>query len=114
MKNGKGEFDYANGDKFEGSWVNDSPNGVGMNFWEVVGKHTSANGDVYEGEWKDGKKEGKGVMLYANGEKYNGQWKDDKKSGVGKSGECLGRSVRVSQWGQVRRCVERQHERRKR
>jgi hypothetical protein len=57
---------YANGDKYEGSWLNNRAEGKGSMIF--------ANGDRYDGMWSGGKQEGKGVMVYANGDRYEGIW----------------------------------------
>ena len=41
----------ANGDKFEGKWINDD-RGKGIYYYK--------NGDWYEGDWKDDLRHGKG------------------------------------------------------
>ncbi|MBQ5996261.1 MAG: hypothetical protein IJL64_00155, partial [Bacteroidales bacterium] len=51
---------YDNGDKYNGKWEQDAPQGEGT--------MTYANHDVYTGNWEKGKKEGKGTMTYANGD----------------------------------------------
>jgi len=57
-------LNYANNDKFEGNWVDDMPNGLGIASSNTIGKYIYSNKDVYEGEWKNGKKEGKGKFSY--------------------------------------------------
>lgn len=66
---------YANGDVYEGDWVNNFKNGKG--------KMTYVNGDVYEGDWMHGQKSGKGKMTYKNGNVYEGEWIGDQSSGNG-------------------------------
>lgn len=43
---------YATGDKYEGGWVNNKPEGKGV--------MAAAQGDRHEGSWVGGKQEGKG------------------------------------------------------
>ncbi len=38
----------------------------------------------YKGEFKDGKKQGKGVYIWANGDKFDGEFADDQVSGKGR------------------------------
>ena len=54
---------WANGDKYEGKWVEDQRNGRGtLDF---------ANGDRFTGEFKDGvRKDGPGLYVFANGDRY--------------------------------------------
>lgn len=76
-------FQYSNGDKYEGEWLNDDKNGQGVYYY--------ANGDVYEGEWMNGKLNGRGnegikrvgKLTEAGGEYYDGFWVEDKKEGEG-------------------------------
>lgn len=74
-RNGYFTVTYTDGDKYEGSFVNDK--------YEGKGKYTFANGNVYDGDWKDGKRTGKGTMTYSDG-KYEGNWKSDIRTGKGK------------------------------
>ena len=66
---------YANGDKYEGDFVDDKKHGKGV--------YVYANGDKYEGDWLDGKKHGKGVITFADGNKYEGDFVDGKFHGKG-------------------------------
>jgi hypothetical protein len=50
----------------------------------IYATQATGNGDVYDGDFKDDKKEGNGKMTYANGDIYDGDFKDDKKEGKGK------------------------------
>jgi uncharacterized protein YdcH (DUF465 family) len=50
----------------------------------IYATQATGNGDVYDGDFKDDKKEGKGKMTYANGDVYDGEWFNDKKEGNGK------------------------------
>jgi len=47
------------------------------------GKYSDEHG-VYEGEYRDGKKNGRGVLVWADGDRYDGEWKDSKMHGRGK------------------------------
>ena len=84
LQNGKGKMLYANGDLYEGGWVNDKKEGYGklkiiINGIEYVGNFKSdkfhgegiyktAIGDSYEGSWIKGKKEGKGIFISSIGD----------------------------------------------
>lgn len=72
---------YADGDKYDGEWIDGQMHGVGVYFY--------ADGDKYEGNWKYNKRHGHGVVTYAadNGriaEKYDGEWFESKMHGTGK------------------------------
>ena len=58
-RQGVGCMIYANGDKYNGGWVDGCKDGHG--------KYIYANGDIYEGQWKYGKKFGIGKYTYTNG-----------------------------------------------
>jgi hypothetical protein len=76
LRHGKGKCTWANGDVYEGGWVDDKKHGKG--------KYTWADGKVYEGDWVDGKRHGKGKFTWADGDVYEGDWVDDKRTGKGK------------------------------
>ena len=59
---------YANGDIYEGDWVDDKYHGKGTLKY--------ANGDIYEGIWCLNKKK-EGTFKYSNGDIYEGEWKYD-------------------------------------
>jgi len=61
---------YANGDVYEGAWVNDLKHGYGI--LEKKG------GDKYYGYWNEGLKEGQGYYYYYQKAKiYMGEWQED-------------------------------------
>lgn len=61
---------YANGDIYEGSWLNDLKQGYG-----IIEKK---NGDKYYGNWNIGMKEGQGYYYYSStGKIYLGEWHED-------------------------------------
>lgn len=47
-----GVMEFANGDRYEGGWLNNEKNGRGT--------YKYSNGNKYEGEFKDNMKHGKG------------------------------------------------------
>ena len=53
---------YANGDKYDGDWINDRKDGYGIKSRISVGTLESAK-DKYVGNWKKDKKEGKGKCI---------------------------------------------------
>lgn len=75
-KNGFGKMVYANGNIYEGNWINGIKNGFG--------KQTLDSGTVYEGEWSNDKKSGFGKLTLDSGTVYEGEWTNDKKNGQGK------------------------------
>ncbi len=80
LRHGKGKYRFISADPderllYEGDWLNDKMEGVGVLAFK--------NGDKYEGCLKNGKHEGFGVYLWAIGDKYDGEWKDDKRHGKG-------------------------------
>eukprot|EP01038_Epipyxis_sp_PR26KG_P004723 gene4723-6628_t len=73
-KHGNGQLIDAEGNKYDGSWVNGKREGYGV--------FNSINGDIYEGNWKDNVKNGYGVYLFANGDCYRGHFKDGLRDGI--------------------------------
>ncbi len=97
-KQGKGIYEWANGDKFDGGFVDDKPSGQGQ--WDfasgdkyigeivagvIVGKGVfiAKNGDRFEGPFVDGKPHGKGVYRFASGDRYEGEMQAGRMSGKG-------------------------------
>ena len=72
-KQGRGVYQWANGDRFEGDFTDDSPNGRGV--WVF------ASGDKYEGEVKNSSVIGKGVFSTKNGDRIDGTFVDAKANG---------------------------------
>ena len=55
---GKGEYTYQDGEKYEGEFKNGIREGFGKYFYN--------NGDRYEGDFKNGVRDGKGIIYYGN------------------------------------------------
>ena len=72
-KQGRGVYEWANGDKFDGDFAEDRPSGRGV--WQFAG------GDRYEGEIVNGAIVGKGAFVSRNGDKILGSFIDGKASG---------------------------------
>ena len=76
---------FANGDIYEGLWVDDMPHGRGSLKMETTG-------EVYTGEFVQKKKCGKGCFKFVNGDVYDGEWKEDVRHGPGimisEEGDC--------------------------
>lgn len=75
MRDGKGTFEYANGDKYVGDWKEDMQHGKGIYFF-----HT---GDRYEGSYVQGERTGEGIYYHASGNKYVGNFKNGMQDGHG-------------------------------
>uniref|UniRef100_UPI0035900305 alsin isoform X2 n=1 Tax=Myxine glutinosa TaxID=7769 RepID=UPI0035900305 len=85
---GQGVMHYANGDTYEGSFVDGARNGHGM---QRSGSFASLSSSIYIGQWFNDRKSGYGVLDdITRGEKYMGMWLDDNRHGQG---------VVVSQFG---------------
>lgn len=63
-RRGSGTKIFKNGDKYQGEWERDKPNGKGK-FWHK-------DGDFYEGFWLDGKAHGEGLYTTGQGFTYLG------------------------------------------
>jgi hypothetical protein len=75
-RQGKGELQYATGDRYVGEFFEDALDGEGV-FYSTTVKGR------YEGSFKDNNFNGYGTYFYADGSKYVGSWKDGKKNGKG-------------------------------
>lgn len=73
--NGKGTFQYTNGDKYDGQWKDGKMHGIGL--------YEFANGDRYKGDFHVNKREGTGTYVWKNKGRYVGEWKADKRHGHG-------------------------------
>lgn len=82
---------HANGDEYQGHWVNDLPHGVGplrrgeADFWQKEDNVYVSNGvGKYVGGFLRGKRSGlHGIMYHANGDMYSGGWLEDRPHGHG-------------------------------
>ena len=97
--NGKGIYKYSNGAVYEGEFVNNLKNGIGVMVWQsgdkYIGEWKAGNitgkgkliykdGRIYEGDFLKDQIEGKGTMIYKDGSKYIGDFKNGLKNGQGK------------------------------
>jgi len=64
---GQGKCIYANGEIYEGGWIDGMRDGQGTYIY--------ASGAVYEGRWKHSTN-GQGKMTWPDGAVYVGNWKD--------------------------------------
>ncbi|KAG2387826.1 hypothetical protein C9374_001420 [Naegleria lovaniensis] len=76
MKHGEGELHYANGSKYNGSFLRDMREGFGVMI-------DMKNDTEYYGNWKDNEKEGFGTMIFKDGTVYEGEWKAGAQGGRG-------------------------------
>ena len=100
----RGRAVYANGNKYEGSFLDISYRCAFIK--EGIGCMIYKNGDKYMGEWVNGCKENYGVYTYANGDKYEGDWKHGIKCGRGKYTYTDGRILQ----GIFSRCMYNSHD----
>jgi hypothetical protein len=74
MRNGRGTYAYANGDKYVGGYRNDKRNGQGIQKF--------VNGETYVGGFIDDTYNGEGTYYFANGSiMSSGTWVDGKLAG---------------------------------
>ena len=68
--------DYFFPEKYDGNWVNDKMQGLGVMLYN--------DRSVYSGTWEDGRRHGQGEMQYSNGDTYDGCWHNDNRVGQGR------------------------------
>ncbi len=69
-ENGKGTYNWPEGDKYIGEWKKSQFHGQGTYIY--------TNGDKYEGSWKTGQFHGKGIYNYKGAlAKAEGEWKNN-------------------------------------
>jgi len=73
---GKGKYQFANGDAYEGEVQSGVISGRGT--------YTSKNGDIFEGSFQNGKPHGVGVYRFASGDRYEGDMRDGTMQGKGR------------------------------
>jgi hypothetical protein len=66
---------YANGDRYEGQFLNGQPHGQGIYTFKEEGR--------YQGEFALGEFNGQGVREFANGNRYEGSFKNGEFDGTG-------------------------------
>ncbi len=74
MANGKGRLIHADGDVYEGNWLNDKAHSYGV--------YIHTDGAKYVGEWLEDKQHGKGIESWPDGAQYEGDYKNGKKHGI--------------------------------
>ncbi|MBL0122625.1 MAG: caspase family protein [Betaproteobacteria bacterium] len=75
-----GALEFADGARYVGGYKEDQEKNQTLH---GRGEYIS-NAFRYEGEFRDGKKQGKGVYIWANGDKFDGEFANDQVSGKGK------------------------------
>lgn len=63
-----GTYTYANGNRYDGHWLDDKRHGRGVFV-------CAEDGSVYDGEWSLGRKEGRGTLKMAQGHMIEATWK---------------------------------------
>lgn len=74
-RTGSGFLMLAKGDSYEGEWLLDKFNGRGKYVFDV--------GGTYEGQFVDGRRHGKGTYSFPNGSKLAGEFSNGRQVGVG-------------------------------
>jgi hypothetical protein len=108
LKHGNGVYVWDNGDRYDGLFAQDRPDGRGKYHFAngdsyegevkagvIVGRgsYATKNGDVFDGSFAGGKPHGVGVYRFANGDRYEGEMDQGRLQGrgryVSKSGERI-------------------------
>ena len=75
IMNGKGTLYFANGNRYNGDWQGGFREGLGIYYF--------SNGNAYTGNFKKNKFHGQGTMTFISGNKYTGSWENDQPNGSG-------------------------------
>ena len=73
-KSGKGVKEWANGDRYEGDFLNDHKHGFGIYRW---GRQSAWSGESFSGEYRNDKRHGQGSYSWPDGRRMSGRWVDD-------------------------------------
>jgi hypothetical protein len=99
LKQGQGVYVWDNGDRYDGRFANDRPDGLGKYHFAngdsyegevkagvIVGRgtYTAKNGDVFDGSFLNGKPHGVGVYRFASGDRYEGEMDQGRLQGRGR------------------------------
>ena len=71
LKHGQGVYYYANGDRYEGSFIDGQMTGKGL--------FVTRNGVSYVGDFVDGQMTGYGLFTSLNGKRYEGHFINGKR-----------------------------------
>ena len=88
IKKQDGKLQFNNGNKYEGDFKNDKPDGKGT--------HHYNNGERYEGAWSNGECNGNGVYFFNNGDRTEGKFTKHKASGVHNRNLTDGRQQKIT------------------
>ncbi|KAG3024836.1 hypothetical protein PC121_g2241 [Phytophthora cactorum] len=98
---GTGKYTDAEGNIYEGEFVQGKKHGVGKLIASVGELQSDSTvqqqTQQYSGEWYDGCREGLGDAVFAGGSRYSGQWKEDLQEGEGTFTSAQGDRY-VGQW----------------
>jgi hypothetical protein len=75
LRHGSGIETYADGNKYDGSWVKDKKHGIGEYRW-------ADDGTIYKGCFANNNRNGIGLQWYPDGNFYQGNYKDGKRDGL--------------------------------
>ena len=64
LKEGKGEYVWADGSNYNGEWRESKINGFGQYIWN--------DGRKYYGTWLNNDMHGNGIYIYSDGVRYDG------------------------------------------
>ena len=99
LKHGNGVYVWDNGDRYDGTFSQDKPDGLGRYHFAngdsyegdvkagVIagrGTYTTKGGDTFEGSFLSGKPHGVGVYRFANGDRYEGEMDQGRLQGRGR------------------------------
>ena len=71
LVNGQGSYQWPDGRRYEGEYVDDKKEGQGTFYWP--------DGRKYEGGWENGKQHGIGTYTSASGKTKQGEWQEGKR-----------------------------------
>ena len=80
-RHGKGVWEGLRGDQYDGQWVDDYYDGVGV---------LRTRFSVYEGRFRKGERHGHGVLVHVNGDWYEGEFHHDVFGGYGERSDHSG------------------------
>lgn len=75
-----GNFETAEGNRYEGYFQQGRPHGYGVFFYLADGP---TQGDVYSGQWENGQMTGVGTYFFSYGALYSGQYRNGLYHGLG-------------------------------
>ena len=75
LMNGRGAVVFANGNRYTGDWESGVREGRGIYYF--------ANGNTYTGAFHKSRFHGQGTMTFVSGNKYTGNWENDQHNGAG-------------------------------